>query len=191
MAPYVTCRGCEGSYYATRGPLRAAECPACGLRLGDEPRAASPAQVIDGSLVLLREMMDMDVALLTQITGDREVVRHCAGEWPGAGDLSGAEVPVEDTFCKRLLAGEIENIVPDVAAEPAVRELAYPRRLGVRSYIGVPIRGSHSRLYVLCCLAREAHPELGARDVRVLEGFVRSLLDQLELPPRASRSSVG
>jgi len=171
--------------------LGAAQCPACGLRLGDEPRDTSPEQVIDGSLVLLRKMMDMDVALLTEITDDHEVIRHCAGEWPGAGDLSGVSVPLQDTFCNRLLAGEIDNIVPDVAAEPAVRDLAHPRRLGVRSYIGVPIHGSRSRLYVLCCLAREVHPELGPRDVRVLEGFVRSLLDQLEPTPPAGRSSVG
>jgi len=93
------------------------------LRLGDEPRDTSPEQVIDGSLVLLRQMMDMDVALLTEIADDREVIRHCAGEWPGAGDLSGVAVPLQDTFCNRLLAGEIDNIVPDVAAEPAVRDL--------------------------------------------------------------------
>lgn len=160
----------------------------CGLRLGDEPQATSPEQVIDGSLVLLRQMMDMDAALLSQIANGHEVIRHCAGELPGAGDLSGVEVPLKDTFCQRLLAGEIGNVVPDVAAEPAVRDLAYPRRLGVRSYIGVPIHGSHSRLYTLCCLASRAHPELGPRDVRVLEGFVRSLLDQLELAPPAGRS---
>jgi GAF domain-containing protein len=144
----------------------------------------TPEQMIGGSLVLLRQMMDMDVALLTEIAEDREVVLHAAGEWPGI-DLSAASVPVEETFCQRLLAGEIDNIVPDVAAEPAVRDLEFPRRLGVQSYIGVPIHGSRSGLYVLCCLAREAHPELGPRDVRVLEGFVRSLLDQLEQPAPA------
>ncbi len=163
--------------------MRTAVCLDCGLRPGDEP-AATPEQVIDGSLVLLRQMMDMDVALLTQIASDREIVRHAAGEWPGA-DLSAAEVPLEDTFCQRMLSGEIGNIVPDVAAEPAVRDLDFPRRLGVQSYIGVPIHGSRSRLYVLCCLATKTHPELGPRDVRVLEGFVRSLLDQLELPAPA------
>lgn len=140
--------------------------------------------------MLLREMMAMEVALLTQIADEREVVMHCAGEWPGRGDLSGMAVPLDDTLCKRLLAGEIDNIVPDVAAEPAVRDLAYSRQFGVRSYIGVPIHGSRSRLYVLCCFARHAHPELGPRDVRVLEGFVRSLLDQLELPQRTRRPSV-
>jgi hypothetical protein len=46
--------------------------------------------------------------------------------------------------------------------------------------MGTPIRLSDARLYLLCCLAREARPRLGERDVRVLEGFRRSVHDQLE-----------
>lgn len=157
------------------------------MALDYETKPTAPADVIDSSLGLLRQMMNMDLALLTEIDDGQEVVRHSSGEWPGFDDPCGLSIPLEDTFCNRLLAGEIDNIVADVAAEPKVRDLEFPRRLGVKSYIGVPIHGSQSRLYVLCCLARETHPELGPRDVRVLEGFVRSLLDQLEQPPADPR----
>lgn len=152
-----------------------------------DTQPSAPEQLIDNSLGLLRQMMDMDMALLTQISDGQEAVLHSSGEWPGFEDPQGLSIPLEDTFCSRLLAGEIDNIVPDVAAEPKVRDLEFPRSLGVQSYIGVPIHGSRSRLYVLGCLARSAHPELGPRDVRVLEGFVRSLLDQLEQPPADPR----
>lgn len=126
----------------------------------------------------------MDLALLSQVSARQEVVLHSAGRWPGIDDPRAMAVPIEDTFCNRLLSGEIDNIVPDVAAEPSVRDLEVARRMGVRSYIGVPMEGSGPELYVLCCLARETHPELGKREVRVLEGFVQSLLDQLEAPAR-------
>lgn len=130
--------------------------------------------------------MDMEVALLTQVSGGEEMVRYCAGEWPQVGDLKGASVQLRDTFCGRLLAGEIDNAIPDVAAEPGVRDLGLARQFGVGSYIGVPIRDVRDRLYVLCCMARRAHHELGPSDVRVLEGFVQSFVNQLERPDRSS-----
>jgi hypothetical protein len=50
----------------------------------------------------------------------------------------------------------------------------------VRAYIGVPFQTEDARAYVLCCLAREARPDLGASDVRFLQGVAESLRPLLE-----------
>ncbi len=39
----------------------------------------------------------------------------------------------------------------------------------------MPFTGEDARLYVLCCLANEARPDLGDRDVRFLQGIAESL----------------
>ena len=38
-----------------------------------------------------------------------------------------------------------------------------------------PLTGADAQLYVLCCLAREARPDLGEADVRFLTGLTESL----------------
>ena len=43
------------------------------------------------------------------------------------------------------------------------------------AYVGVPMTGAAARRYVLCCLAREARPDLGESDLRFLRGLVESV----------------
>lgn len=180
--PYVTCDHCGLPGFVTAGWLQPPECPHCGLPVAHV--AEPPAErVIAGSLALLRDVMDMDLALVTEVGAGQETIRHAAGEWPGIAELRGASMPFEETFCKRLLEGKIGKTIADVDADERVRDLQMACGLGVKAYVGTPVRASHARLYMLCCLAREARPRLGDRDVRVIEGFTRSLLDQLERSP--------
>ena len=132
---------------------------------------------------MLHNVLEMDIAILSEIRAGREVVRHAAGSWAPGLDLQGASLPLEDTFCQRLLEGRIGEAVGDVAADERTRDLRMAIGLGVGAWMGTPIKLSDARLYVLCCLAREARPQLGERDVRVLEGFRRSMHDQLEQLP--------
>ena len=124
----------------------------------------------------------MDVAMLTEIADAREIARHASGEWPGVGPLVGGSLPLEETFCKRMLEGVIAHVVADVATDEGVRDLPLARALGVGAWIGVPLSASLGRLYVLSCLAREAQPRLGERDVQVLRGFAATLASQLGDP---------
>ena len=44
----------------------------------------------------------------------------------------------------------------------------------------MPFKTEDARAYVLCCLAREARPDLGEADVRFLQGVAESLRPLLE-----------
>ena len=177
--PYVTCEHCGLRGFVPRSWVAPPECPHCGRAVGGAPEPA-PDEAIQESLELLRELLRMDIAMVSEIRSGREIARHVAGEWPGVGDLRGSSLPLEDTFCRRLLEGLIGNVVADVEHDERVADLEMARALGVKAWIGTPLRASHARLYILCCLAREARPRLGPREVRVLKGFSRSVLDQLE-----------
>ena len=62
----------------------------------------------------------MDVAVLGEIRDGREVVRFVAGD--GSFDLvPGASMPIEDTYCHRLLPGRLSNVVPDAHADDQLR----------------------------------------------------------------------
>jgi GAF domain-containing protein len=147
----------------------------------------SPDHDIEARLELARDAFDVDMVMLTEIVERREVARCVVGDWPGVTirDLRGASLPLEDTFCQRLLERRIPPVIADVRGDERVRDLVMAKALGVGAWMGVPLRTPDARLYLLCCLAREARPALSAGDVMRLRGFAVSVGVALEVagPP--------
>ena len=135
-------------------------------------------EAVHAELAMLCRELDMDSALVSEISGGREVVRWAAGE----GDYATVSAALEETICARLLDGRIGPLVCDTAAEPSLNQLEAVRAGTIGSYLGVPFTTAEARLYVLCCLAREARPDLGERDVHFLRGLAESVRSHLESP---------
>jgi GAF domain-containing protein len=157
----------------------AAVCPRCDELLAEPVAAeADEREGVDATLELVRRVLEMDVAMVSEVDDANEIARYVAGEWPGVGRLEGASLPLEETFCRRMLEGTIGNAISDVSADASVRDLQFARALGVGAWIGVRLPPSLGRLYVLCCLARESR-RLEERDVHVLRGFAATLTSRL------------
>lgn len=178
--PYLRCDSCGVLSYASR-TASVVICPECGLPVTqpDETRA-SHDRYLDELMRMTRELLDADVAVLTSIRDGREFAERAAGDWPPLGSLTGGSLPLDQTYCQRMLDGRIGNYVRDAAHDERVCDLQMTRQLGVGSWMGVPIRLSDMRLYVLCCLAREARPSLGDRELRLLAGLSESIKAVLE-----------
>jgi GAF domain-containing protein len=158
-------------------------CPACGTRLkarralaGPRPTRNGNGEAVRAELAMLCRELDMDSALVSEITGGREVVRWAAGE----GDYASVSASLGDTVCQRLLDGRIGALVRDTAAEPSLITLDGVRSGAIAAYLGVAFTTADARLYVLCCLAQEARPDLGEPDVRFLRGLAESIRSLLE-----------
>ena len=177
--PYLTCTSCGlRTYVVSEGT-----CPSCGMSLRRPvppagPRPARPDREgrVRAQLALACRELDADAALLSEIRAGHEYVRWGAGE----DGFVGLAVPLRDTVCERLLDGRIGSVVSDATLEPSLNELEGVRNGTVRAYIGVPFETERARAYVLCCLAREARPDLGEADVRFLQGIAESLRPLLE-----------
>jgi GAF domain-containing protein len=139
--------------------------------------------VVVSTLELARAEMSMDVAVLGEIRDGREVVQLVAGEAESFGLAVGASVPVEETFCRRLLEGRLGNVVRDAISDERVRDLEVARAAGIGAYIGVPLTALDARLYILCCLAHERRPALGEQDVLFLRGLGETVIRELDLAP--------
>jgi GAF domain-containing protein len=124
------------------------------------------------ALVLAREGVGADVVFLSEIHGGQEIVHTATGDGSLPQIHRGAAFPLEDTVCQQMLEGRVDRLVPDVGAEPALQDLELE---GIGAYMGVPITSADARLFVLCCLAREARPDLGQADLRFLEGLAATL----------------
>ena len=133
---------------------------------------------------MAREELDMELALLTEIRDDTEVVRHAVGEPESFGLMEGVGLPFDETYCARLLAGQIPSALPDARADERVRHLEATRSSRIGAWIGVPLSVADARLYVLCCLAHEARPTLGAADVQFLRGLGATIAAELEATGR-------
>ena len=159
-------------------------CPDCGVpaaRSGDNSDGTDGSERrLDALLNLTRELLDSDVAVLTEIGGGRETARRSAGEWPGMTSFDGLSSPLNETVCQQMLEGRIDNYIRDAQGDKRVNQLGMVRQLGVGAYLGVPIRIDDIRLYVLCCLDRESRPSLGEREVRLLSGLAESVRVELE-----------
>jgi GAF domain-containing protein len=177
--PYLSCPSCKLPTYVVSEGL----CPACGTRLKARRAGAGPlpsrygsCDAVRAELAMVCRELDMDSALVSEITGGHEVVRWAAGE----GDYSSVSASLDETICQRLLDGRIGALVPDTAAEPSLSVLAPVKDGSIASYIGVPFTTADARLYVLCCLAQETRPDLGDADVRFLRGLAESIRSLLE-----------
>lgn len=194
--PYVRCPSCRLTTYCVRGALTSTECPGCGTPLmpGSAARAGRTARAtheevaqpvpepVDRALVLAMRELGMEVAFLSEVRGDREYVLRCAGDIEAFGLEDGVSAALDDTYCRQLLAGTIEGVVHDARSDERVRDLVSTRESGIGAYIGVPIHSWNARVYVLCCLAREARPSLDAGDLRFLRGLSETVAAHLPLP---------
>lgn len=148
--------------------------------------SASPLSgVVPGQIAriveLAREHLDMDLAYVAAFTGGRQVFEAVSGDAESFRATVGEGPTLETTYCARMVAGEIPNVIPDSAADPRVRDLATTVDGRIGAYIGVPLRLSDGSLYgTLCCLSHRAEPELDRRDVRFLSMLGDLLVDELD-----------
>ncbi len=143
---------------------------------------------IERALAAAREHLGMDVAYVAELAGDEQVYRAVEGD-VSFGIEPGASLPLDRSYCERLLAGELPSLVGDTRADARTRPLPLTSDHGVGAYVGVPLEFSDGRLYgTLCCLSHAPEPRLGERDVRFLRVLARLIADQLELHDLAERT---
>jgi GAF domain-containing protein len=179
--PYESCPECGLRTYYVSGE----GCPRCDTPLGEPGWAIAgvrewsaggePQGAVERVLAVARRELKMDVAVLSEVRDGREVVLWAVGNGRIPEVMVGASAPLRETICQRLLDGTIDSIVHDARTDPRVRDLPAIRGTGLGAYVGVPLTGAAARRYVLCCLAREARPDLGESDVRFLGGLVESV----------------
>jgi PAS domain S-box-containing protein len=146
-------------------------------------QAAPPFAVIRDALAQARSALGMDVAFFTEILEDALVVRAVDGDGAAFGLRELGQVPLAETYCARMVAGELACRVPDVAQDAVAATIgpADGSSPAIGSYIGVPVRHADGRLYgTFCCASRDARPELDDRDVRLLAALAGVVAGQLE-----------
>jgi len=144
-------------------------------------RAVADAPTVDHALRAVRELLGMDIAYVTQHTSSEQIFLATDGDAASFGVEPGTRIPLEETYCQHILAGELPAVMPDVQLVPAAAALAVTEAARVGAYASVAIRRSDGTLYgTLCAASHEQAPRLGERDVQFLAVLARMVAGELE-----------
>ena len=97
---------------------------------------------VERVLIAARETLGMDVAFVSEFADGKQIYRFLDGDATYFGLREGEGMPLDGTFCRRLIAGQLPNVIPDLGKDDRVRNLASAREAGIGAYVGVPLRFS-------------------------------------------------
>ena len=144
--------------------------------------ASGPAPAsVERTLALAREALGMEVAFVSKFAEGRMEFRVLEGDGESFGWQEGGDVPLEGTFCRRVVEGSLPSVVPDAKSDRRVSGLDITHESDIGSYVGLPLRFSDGRVYgTLCGLSHSSDPGLQERDARFMGVLARLMADQIE-----------
>ncbi|MCI2237120.1 EAL domain-containing protein [Paenibacillus sp. TRM 82003] len=152
------------------------------------PAGAGEGPEVQRLLDLARVHLGMDIGWVSHFTEDRQRISALSGDGASMHVGVGDAPPLQESFCVRVLAGNLPPVVPDARRDPRTRDLAVTARLGIGSYVGAPLHDAAGAVMgMLCCLSRGPGPHLGLDAARYL-GLVADLVsDHLTSPTALQR----
>ena len=147
------------------------------VELGELARNPSVERALDA----VRELLDMDVAYATEMTGEEQRFRNLRGDAQSFGIEPDSTMPTEETYCGRILAGRLPNLIPDVRGDDRAASMPITEAAAVGAFVSVPLRLSDGKLYgTLCAASHDTKPSIGYRELQFLHVFARIVADQIE-----------
>ena len=158
--------------------------------ISPDPAQISPAQAllkgysgdetVDAALDFVRSHLGMEVAYLSEFVGEELIFRAVSA--PGFEDMAhvGGSMPLDDVYCRHILAGRLPELIPDTAKEPICQGLALTHAIPIKSHVSIPIRRRDGTAYgMFCCLSRSVKPDLTPRDLDVMRAFADLSAEQV------------
>lgn len=123
----------------------------------------------------------MEVAFASKFADGQQVFHHLKGDGDSFGIAEGGALPLEQTYCQRVLDGRLPNVIPDVRAEERATSLPITEAADVGAFVSVPLIFSDGHVHgTLCAGSHQAKPSLGYRELRFMHVFARLVADQIE-----------
>ena len=152
---------------------------------------ADPKRTVDSALEAARELLGMEVAYFSAFSDGSQLIKDTHGDAASFGFESGTTIPLDETYCRRMVEGTLPNVVPDAASDERVRDLPSTTEAGMGSYVGVPLRLPDGRVYgTLCCASHGPREDIDDRDVAFMRVLARVLGDHLAREERHDVSPV-
>jgi len=139
-----------------------------------DPEADS--DVIERAMRVAREFCGLELAYVSEFRDGLQWIRHHDGDTSGFSVPIDEPIPLEETYCQRVVDGRLPAVLPEMAADARTAQLPITRASGTVAYVGAPIRLPGGTLYgTLCCLSTSDAPPLSAAHrelVQLLAGLI-------------------
>lgn len=156
-------------------------------------KAALPLQAreraINKGLEAIRNHLGMQVAYVSEFSAEKSIFR--AVDAPGFEGVikPGDSQPLDDIFCRHILAGRLPEVMPDVSQEPLAMSMPIMQKVPIGSHISVPIRLPDGETYgMFCCLSLKPDPSLNDRDLQVMRVFADMAAEEILEERKEQRS---
>jgi hypothetical protein len=152
------------------------------------PIAALPSHpAIDAVLSSAATLLGMEVVFVGGLTDETFTFErvHATTSWPGIDQ--GAVFDRADTFCQRMLGGA-PSATSDAANDLAYLDSPAQSRLGITSYVGVPVRDGEGHVVATLCGIDRGAVEVGEDTIAVLRQLGEII--EAHLHPLASEGVV-
>lgn len=158
-----------------------------------QQRVASIDEIIHAAVNLARYCLGMDVAFVTEFKQGRRIFRHVASRSTQAPITVGDSHPLDESYCQRIVSGEIPALVDDSHVYPVLKALGATTAMEIRAHLGVPIWLSDGSVFgTFCCYSRSPLSTLRDTDVVAMTRFahlIAIMLEQRVLVERAQASA--
>ena len=151
------------------------------------PTPVLPHPAIDAAMSTAASLLGMEVVFLGGFTEDTFTFErvHATASWPGVDP--GATAPLDDTFCQRLLGGAPSSTA-DAANDPEYAGSPIREKLGIISYVGVPVRDSDGNVVATLCGIDRGSVPVDEHTLSVLAGLAEVI--SAHLGPLAAEGVV-
>lgn len=134
--------------------------------------ASGGESVIKRALQVIRRHLGLQVAYVSEFVGEDSVFREV--DAPGLEELikPGDSRPLDDVYCRHILAGRLPELMPDTSREPVAVAMPITSAVPIGAHVSVPVKLSDGTTYgMFCCLGPTADPSLNPRDLQMMRAF--------------------
>ena len=93
--------------------MEAGELPEPPIEALDDLALSDPRRTVESALAAARDILDMDIAYFSEFTEGQQVIKSVQGDSGSFGFDAGDAFPLEDTYCRRMVAGLMPNLIRD------------------------------------------------------------------------------
>ncbi len=153
-------------------------------------RATSSQGTIKQALEAVRTHLGMQVAYVSEFVGSDSVFREVDAPGLEAMIAPGDSRPLDDVYCRHILAGRLPELIPDTADFPLALSLPITGAVPIGAHMSVPLRLPDGETYgMFCCLSAQPNRSLTDRDLQVMRVFADLAAHQIGRDREAERAA--
>lgn len=120
-------------------------------------------------LEAIRLNLGMEAGFISRFHGSERTFEYVSDDGEHRFFQAGDSGPLAESYCARVVSGEIPRLIEDAQQCPGVQDLAATRALGIGAHISVPIYLDTGEIFgTLCCFSTQPDHSLTQRDVDFL-----------------------